>query len=139
MIKICSIQIEDNIRKVYFLNIEVTKNINVYSILRFYLDIVSDNPQNILHVNAKMSDESGITAEVFRDVDSKRVSDTLINLKLKTSKILHTRVHWNPDLLKTVKVCCTLKVMGKHSSVLNIKLLNYKLSKTFIFFTSVTC
>ncbi|XP_076095776.1 uncharacterized protein LOC143066849 [Mytilus galloprovincialis] len=62
-----------------------------------------DNPQNILHVNAKMSDESGITAEVFRDVDSKRVSDTLINLKLKTSKILHTRVHWNPDLLKTVK------------------------------------
>ncbi|CAG2215137.1 unnamed protein product [Mytilus edulis] len=31
-----------------------------------------DNPQNILHVNAKMSDESGITAEVFRDVDSKR-------------------------------------------------------------------
>ena len=65
----------------------------------------SENPQNVLHVNAKFADESGLTAEIFRNMGSQRISDTLINLRLKTSRILHTSVHWNPDLLKTVKVC----------------------------------
>lgn len=86
---------------------------NVFSFTFFFLLdtfkqfiwMFSENPQNVLHVNAKFADESGLTAEVFRNMGSQRISDTLINLRLKTSRILHTSVHWNPDLLKTVKVC----------------------------------
>ncbi|CAG2256768.1 unnamed protein product [Mytilus edulis] len=61
------------------------------------------NPDNTLHVNTKFSDEKGISARVFRNVNQKTTVDSLLNLGLKTSMIIHTHAYWRPSIISDLK------------------------------------
>ncbi|CAG2211619.1 unnamed protein product [Mytilus edulis] len=73
-------------------------------------DVSGQNPDKTLHLNAKFSDEKGIYAELFRDVNQKKTVDSLLNLRLKSSKILHTRVHWRPSIISDLKAEITKRI-----------------------------
>ena len=69
----------------------------------------TENPKNSLHVNAKFSDEKGISAELYREENDIKTVDSLFNLRMKTSKILNTRVQWRPSIIRDLKVNCCNK------------------------------
>ncbi|XP_052103584.1 uncharacterized protein LOC127737090 [Mytilus californianus] len=91
------------------INTELTVDPNDSS-LDFNMNYDIKNPDNTLHVNAKFSDEKGISAELYRNVNQKKTVDSLLNLRLKTSKILHTRVHWRPSIISDLKAELTKRI-----------------------------
>ncbi|CAC5383680.1 unnamed protein product [Mytilus coruscus] len=91
------------------INTELTVDPNDGS-LDFNMNYDIKNPENTLHVNAKFSDEKGISAELYRNVNQKKTVDSLLNLRLKTSKILHTRVHWRPSIISDLKAELTKRI-----------------------------
>ncbi|XP_063427206.1 uncharacterized protein LOC134710744 [Mytilus trossulus] len=78
--------------------------------LNFYMNYDIKNPDKTLHVNAKFSDEKGISAELFRNVNQKKTEDSSLNLQLKTSKILHTSAHWRPSIISDLKAELTKRI-----------------------------
>ncbi|XP_063427202.1 apolipophorins-like [Mytilus trossulus] len=91
------------------INTELTVDPNDGS-LDFNMNYDIKNPDKTLHLNAKFSDEKGISAELFRDVNQKKTVDSLLNLRLKSSKILHTRVHWRPSIISDLKAEITKRI-----------------------------
>ncbi|CAG2211151.1 unnamed protein product [Mytilus edulis] len=91
------------------INTELTVDPNDGS-LDFNMNYDIKNPDKTLHVTAKFSDEKGISAELFRNVNQKKTVDSLLNLRLKTSKILHTRVHWRPSIISDLKAELTKRI-----------------------------
>ncbi|XP_071162849.1 uncharacterized protein [Mytilus edulis] len=91
------------------INTELTVDPNDGS-LDFNMNYDIKNPDKTLHVNAKFSDEKGISAELFRNVNQKKTVDSLLNLRLKSSKILHTRVHWRPSIISDLKAELTKRI-----------------------------
>jgi hypothetical protein len=73
-----------------------------------FLILYSDNPANVLHFIAKYVNDSAILAEVYRDENSRRITDNLLAMRLNTSRILHTRIYWRPTIVKDLKVSYTV-------------------------------
>ncbi|XP_056021701.1 uncharacterized protein LOC130054813 [Ostrea edulis] len=69
-----------------------------------------DNPANVLHFIAKYVNDSAILAEVYRDENSRRITDNLLAMRLNTSRILHTRIHWRPTMIQDLKVSGLAKI-----------------------------
>ena len=68
------------------------------------LQLISDNPVNVLHFVAKYVNASAVLAEVYREENSRRITDSLFAMRLNTSRILHTRIHWRPTMISDLKV-----------------------------------
>ncbi|KAJ8315900.1 hypothetical protein KUTeg_006534 [Tegillarca granosa] len=44
-----------------------------------------------------------VLAEMFREENGRRVTDSLFAVRLNTTRILHTRLHWRPTMLQELK------------------------------------
>ena len=63
-----------------------------------------DNPFNEFHINAKYDNSSAVAAEVYHVTNRVKVTDALMALRLNTSHLLHSRIHWRPTALADLKV-----------------------------------
>ena len=63
-----------------------------------------DNPFNEFHINAKYVNSSAVAAEVYHVANRVKVTDALVALRLNTSHLLHSRLHWSPTALADIKV-----------------------------------
>ena len=75
---------------------------NIKKCKMFYL--IADNPFNEFHVNAKYINSSAVAAEVFHVANRVKVTDAMLALRLNTSHLLHSRIHWRPTALAELKV-----------------------------------
>lgn len=64
----------------------------------------TDNPEKLIHFNVGYVNESAIRAELFRTMHGIKTTDSLLALRLNTSHILHTRLHWRPAMVQDMKV-----------------------------------
>ncbi|XP_061171948.1 uncharacterized protein LOC133181472, partial [Saccostrea echinata] len=62
-----------------------------------------ENPANVLHFVAKYVNDSAVLAETYREENSRRITESLLAMRLNTSRILHTRVHWRPTMIQDIK------------------------------------
>ncbi|XP_071116773.1 uncharacterized protein [Haliotis cracherodii] len=69
-----------------------------------------DNPGKTLNMNARYVNSSAMQAEVYHQENSRRVSDSLVALRLNTSRLLHTRISWRPQMIADVQGYLTKKV-----------------------------
>jgi hypothetical protein len=63
-----------------------------------------DNPRNELHISARYVNSSAIAAEVYHITNSARLSDIVFTVRLNNSHLLHSRLHWRPEILKDLQV-----------------------------------
>ncbi|XP_021356772.1 uncharacterized protein LOC110452518 [Mizuhopecten yessoensis] len=59
----------------------------------------AEHPNNVLHLKTQYPNNLDFTVEVYRTGDSPRQSDSLINLHLKSSRLLHTKLQWRPEMV----------------------------------------
>ncbi|XP_046569575.1 uncharacterized protein LOC124277891 [Haliotis rubra] len=62
-----------------------------------------DNPGKTLNMNARYVNSSAMQAEVYHQDNSRRLSDSLLALRLNTSRLLHTRISWRPQMIADVQ------------------------------------
>ena len=63
-----------------------------------------DSPNSELHVSAGYVNSSAVAAEVFRVTNGIRETDALVALRLNNSRLLHSRLHWRPNMIQDLKV-----------------------------------
>ncbi|XP_067677414.1 uncharacterized protein [Haliotis asinina] len=71
--------------------------------LEFETDFYLGNPGKMLHVNARYINSSAMQAEVYHQEISRAISDSLLALRLNTSRLLHTRIYWRPKMVTDVQ------------------------------------
>ena len=67
--------------------------------------MLTENPNNEFHINAKYDNSSAVSAEVFHVVNRQRITDALVSMRLNNSHLLHNRIHWRPSMVNDLKVC----------------------------------
>ena len=70
----------------------------------FCLVYIPANPTNEFHIKAEYVNSSAIAAEMFHMINKAKISDILLAVRLNTSTLLHSRIHWRPELIDDVKV-----------------------------------
>lgn len=65
---------------------------------------ISDNPSSAFHLDAKFVNSSAVSAEMYHVTRRQRTTDALLALRLNTSTLLHSRIHWRPELINDLKV-----------------------------------
>ena len=66
--------------------------------------MLTENPNNEFHINAKYDNSSAVSAEVFHVVNRQRITDALVAMRLNNSHLLHNRIHWRPSMINDLKV-----------------------------------
>ncbi|XP_069105771.1 uncharacterized protein [Argopecten irradians] len=69
----------------------------------FHMNYDIDNSAKMLHAEAKYVNSTAIRAEVFREENSQRITDTLFAMRLNSSRLLHSRLHWRPTIVQDLK------------------------------------
>ncbi|XP_052777718.1 uncharacterized protein LOC128215025 [Mya arenaria] len=69
----------------------------------FQMNYDLENPTSELHVSAKYVNNSAIAAELYHVINRQRISDGLLALRLNSSHLLHSRIHWRPDMIADLK------------------------------------
>merc|ERR1711894_7590 len=69
----------------------------------FSMNYDIDNPRKMFHVSAKYVNSNAILAEMYREENGRRVTDSLFSVRLNTTRIMHTRLHWRPTMLQELK------------------------------------
>ncbi|OWF42298.1 uncharacterized protein LOC110461288 [Mizuhopecten yessoensis] len=69
----------------------------------FHMNYDIDNQGKVLHAEAKYVNNSAIRAEIYREENTQRITDSLFAMRLNTSRMLHTRLHWRPTLVQDLK------------------------------------
>jgi len=71
-----------------------------------------ENPSSEFHISAKYVNSSAVATEIYHVVNRQRVTDVMLTARLNNSHLLHSRVHWRPELIDDLKVrifqCCVL-------------------------------
>ena len=55
---------------------------------------------------------SAVKAELYRATNYRRLTDSVIAVRLNTSRILHTRISWRPEAVKELQDYLTTKIQG---------------------------
>ncbi|XP_053393703.1 uncharacterized protein LOC123525510 [Mercenaria mercenaria] len=76
----------------------------------FQMNYDLDNPSSELHLSAKYVNSSAVAAEMFHVVNRQRVTDVLLALRLNTSSLLHSHIHWRPDMINDLKALSDRKM-----------------------------
>ncbi|XP_052061384.1 apolipophorins-like [Mytilus californianus] len=58
------------------------------------------NPNNMLHVAAKYPSKTNFEAQIYRTGDKPQITDSVIKVNLRTTRILHSKLTWRPSLFK---------------------------------------
>ncbi|XP_046338509.2 uncharacterized protein LOC124119888 [Haliotis rufescens] len=69
-----------------------------------------DNPERMIHVDARYVNSSAMQAGVYHQENSSRVSDSIVALRLNTSRLLHARISWRPQMIADVQAYLTRAV-----------------------------
>ncbi|XP_067677413.1 uncharacterized protein [Haliotis asinina] len=79
-----------------------------------------DNPGRLLYLDARYINSSAMQAEVYRQENSRRISDSLLALRLNTSRLLHTRISWRDQMISDVQTYLTRKMerFGQNAKVI---------------------
>ncbi|XP_069127420.1 uncharacterized protein [Argopecten irradians] len=67
--------------------------------LHMQLKYDSEHPINVLHMKTQYPDNMDFTVEMYRTGDFPRLSESLIKLHLKSSRLLHTKIQWRPEMM----------------------------------------
>ncbi|KAL4237155.1 hypothetical protein ACF0H5_005535 [Mactra antiquata] len=85
----------------------------------FQMNYDIDNPSNEFHLSAKYVNNSAVAAEMYHVVNRQKISDALVAIRLNTSTLLHSRVHWRPDMLNDLKAFYLKKSRGYTRGIQN--------------------
>ncbi|XP_033730410.1 uncharacterized protein LOC117319770, partial [Pecten maximus] len=69
----------------------------------FHMNYDIENPGKMFHAEAKYVNNSAIRAEVYREENTQRITDSLFAMRLNTSRMLHSRLHWRPSIVQDLK------------------------------------
>lgn len=68
------------------------------------LNLIAENPSNEFHVKAMYVNSTAVQAEIFRVSSGVRETDVLATARLNTSHLLHSRLHWRPEMFDNLEV-----------------------------------
>ncbi|XP_041357844.1 uncharacterized protein LOC121374798 [Gigantopelta aegis] len=68
--------------------------------LDFQTNYDPDHPEESIRISAKYVNSSAFRAEVFHAAAYEQHVDGLLAFRLNTSHLLHTRIHWRPEIVK---------------------------------------
>ncbi|XP_069109750.1 uncharacterized protein, partial [Argopecten irradians] len=71
--------------------------------MAFHMNYDIDTPGKMFHAEAKYVNSSAIRAEVYREENTQRITDSLFAMRLNTSRMLHSRLHWRPTIVQDLK------------------------------------
>ncbi len=71
-----------------------------------------ENPDNVLHLFGKFSSPTAMTFEAYRQHESRRITDGQVSIDMKGKKILHSRLHWRPNMIRDMQVKSTNIIYG---------------------------
>lgn len=60
--------------------------------------LISANPNSALHMKAELPTKKDIQVELYRTGNFEQVTDSLINIQLKDSRFLHSKINWRPEM-----------------------------------------
>jgi len=69
----------------------------------FQMNYDLDNPNSAFHIDAKFVNSSAVSAEMYHVTRRLRTTDALLALRLNTSTLLHSRIHWRPEMINDLK------------------------------------
>ncbi|XP_067679783.1 uncharacterized protein [Haliotis asinina] len=69
-----------------------------------------DNPGNTINLHANYINSTAVKAELYNTGNSGRVTDSLVFVRLNTSRIFHTRISWRPEVVREIQDYLTDKV-----------------------------
>ncbi|KAL8597069.1 hypothetical protein ACOMHN_057558 [Nucella lapillus] len=69
-----------------------------------------DHPERSLNIKAGYVNDTAIKAEVYRDHVTDVITDALLALRLNTSTLLHSRLHWRPSSLSDLQAYSVAKL-----------------------------
>ncbi|XP_046361600.2 uncharacterized protein LOC124138779 [Haliotis rufescens] len=69
-----------------------------------------DNPSNTINLHANYINSTAVKAELYSTTNSGRLTDSLVFVRLNTSRILHTRISWRPEVVQETQEYLTYKV-----------------------------
>ncbi|KAL3871442.1 hypothetical protein ACJMK2_039441 [Sinanodonta woodiana] len=69
-----------------------------------------DNPRDALHISARYINSSALAAEMYHVTSSGgRITDGMVSLRLNTSTLLHSRIHWRPSIIRDLRSFINMK------------------------------
>ena len=68
------------------------------------LSCIAEHPERTLVLKALYVNDTAVKAEVYRDHVTEVITDALVALRLNTSPLLHSRVHWRPQAFSELQV-----------------------------------
>ena len=66
--------------------------------------LFSDNPSDEVHVTAGYVNSSAVAAEMYHVTGNVKVTDVLVAMRLNNSQLIHSRLHWRPELMADLRV-----------------------------------
>ncbi|KAK3581896.1 hypothetical protein CHS0354_024209 [Potamilus streckersoni] len=78
--------------------------------IKFHMNYDIDNPRDSFHVSAGYINSSAVAAEIYHVTSSVgRMTDGMVSLRLNTSTLLHSRIHWRPSMLRDLQSFVNVK------------------------------
>ncbi|XP_070564133.1 uncharacterized protein [Ptychodera flava] len=81
----------------------------------------SERPEDYMRLTAQFLNRTAVEVRAHRNILGEMITDALIYARLNTSEILHTRIHWRPQMPREVKEF-TLKAIEKMNHTLRVEL-----------------
>uniref|UniRef100_K1QT04 Uncharacterized protein n=1 Tax=Magallana gigas TaxID=29159 RepID=K1QT04_MAGGI len=82
----------------------------------------SENPNSALNMKVELPTKKDLQVELYRAGNFEQVTDSLINIQLKDSRILHGKINWRPEMFADAMEF-TAKRMMKDATEANAALL----------------
>lgn len=84
----------------------------------------TENPNSIMHLSVRYPSSMDIEAEMYRTGDFNQVTDTMLTVNLKSTRLLHTRIHWRPQMFEELLdfSSAVVRMSGEHASALLVEI-----------------
>jgi len=63
-----------------------------------------ESPNNVLHIAAKYPSKTNLDVQIYRTGDKPQITDAVIKVNLRTSRILHSKINWRPQAFQDLMV-----------------------------------
>ncbi|KAL4235950.1 hypothetical protein ACF0H5_004338 [Mactra antiquata] len=83
----------------------------------FSMNYDLDQPKNEFSFSARYVNSSAVAFEVFHTESGARITDILTTARLNTSHLLHSRIHWRPEMIQDLKSFLEKKQMKYEDSL----------------------
>ncbi|KAJ8305570.1 hypothetical protein KUTeg_016115 [Tegillarca granosa] len=83
-----------------------------------------ENPNSIMHLSVRYPSPMDIEAEMYRTGDFDQVTDSMLTVNLKSTRLLHTRIHWRPQMFQELLdfSSAVVRMSGEHASALLVEI-----------------